>query len=57
MVVSPIEQALLETIASDSFLDLRLHLPDAIMQHEEDVRTIVEEMALPKEEKIGRAHV
>ena len=50
MVVTPVEQALLETIASDSFLDLRLHLPDAIMQYEEDVRTIVEEMALPKDE-------
>ena len=45
-MVSPVEQALIETISSDSFLDLRLHLPNSIMQYEQDVKMIVEEMAL-----------
>lgn len=46
VVVSPVEQALVETIASDSFLDLRLHLPDSLMQYEQDVKMIVQDMAL-----------
>jgi len=42
-----VEQALIEAVANDSFLDLRLHLPDALMQYEQDTQTIVEDMALP----------
>lgn len=46
-MVSPLEQALVEAIASESFLDLRMHLPDSLLQYEEDVQAIVQEMALP----------
>jgi hypothetical protein len=47
VIVSPVEQALIETIANDTFLDLSGHLPQSIMAHEHDVRMIVEYMALP----------
>lgn len=47
VIVSPVEQALIETIANDSFLDLSCQLPQSIMSHEQDVRMIVEYMALP----------
>ena len=57
VVVTPLEQALFEAVSNDGFLDLRMHLPAALMACEEDIRMIVQDMALPSDKLDGTVTV
>jgi hypothetical protein len=52
-IISPLVPVLQEATAENTFADLRVHLPDGLIQHEDDLLEIVRGIALPQTSATG----